>query len=208
MLKNNNIVIINYLMGNLRSIQNKFKRIGIECNISNNLNEIEMADKIILPGVGHFKKGMENLKSLKLIDIINKKVLIEKIPILGICLGAQLFCKYSEEGNSEGLGWLDAEVIHFRVSDKIRFKVPHMGWNNVKIINSNFLNQGLSEKDQFYFVHSYHFQCNDPSIIWMKTVYEYEFVSALHKGNIYGVQFHPEKSHDAGYELLKRFVEL
>lgn len=204
----NNIVVIDYNMGNLRSVNNKFKRIGIESKISSVKEEIENAEKLVLPGVGHFKKGMENLKELGLIKVLNKKILGEKTPILGICLGVQLFCKHSEEGNAEGLGWIDAEVIRFRVSDKIKFKIPHMGWNNVEIINSNSLDKVIHKNDQFYFVHSYHLKCNNPSNIWMTTIYDYEFVSAIHHDNIYGTQFHPEKSHDAGYNLLKKFAEL
>jgi len=213
------IVIINYNMGNLRSVHNKFKRLGVECIISSKKEDIEKADKLILPGVGHFKYGMQNLNEIGIIDILNKKVIKEKTPILGICLGTQLFCSHSEEGNSEGLGWIDAEVIKFNVSDKIKYKVPHMGWNDVTIVNRNSLDvslsvgetKRLSEKEsleQFYFVHSYHLKCNNPQDVWMTTTYDYEYVSAIRRDNIYGTQFHPEKSHDAGYQLLKRFAEL
>ena len=214
------LVIINYGMGNLRSVFNKFSRMGINCTISSDKKDIEKADKLILPGVGHFKSGMQNLKQLDLIGLLNKRVIEDKIPILGICLGTQLFAEHSEEGNCPGLAWIDADVIQFRVSDQIKYKVPHMGWNDVKVINPNQLDGpvdqvsvkslSLSElyNDQFYFVHSYHLKCNDPSDIWMMTTYEYEFVSAIHRNNIYGTQFHPEKSHDAGYELLKRFTEV
>jgi len=208
MSKIKNIVIINYGMGNLRSVYNKFKRMGIDCIISSKKEDIESAEKLILPGVGHFKYGMENLRKLDLIDPLNKKVIQENILILGICLGTQLFCKYSEEGDCEGLGWIDAEVVKFRVSDKIKYKIPHMGWNNVKIINSNKLDNVISNINHFYFVHSYHLKCNNHSDIWMTTDYDYKFVSAVHRDNIYGTQFHPEKSHDAGYDLLKMFAEL
>ncbi len=202
------IIITDYGMGNLRSVQNKFRRMGNECKISSKHDDILKADKLILPGVGHFKHGMKQLKELRLIDILNKKVIEEKTPILGICLGTQIFAKHSEEGDCDGLGWIDAGVVKFTVSDKIKFKVPHMGWNDVKVINSTNLDKGLKEDDQFYFVHSYHLQCENPSDIWMTSIYDYEFTSAIHHGNIYGTQFHPEKSHDAGYELLKKFAEL
>ena len=208
MFKIANIVIIDYGMGNLRSVQNKFKRMEVDCIISSKKEEIESADKLILPGVGHFKYGMENLLKLGLIDILNKKVIQQKSLILGICLGTQLFCKQSEEGNCKGLGWIDAEVVRFNVSDKIKYKIPHMGWNNVKIINSNKLDKVIRKDDLFYFVHSYHLKCNDHSDIWMTSEYDYEFVSAVHRDNIYGTQFHPEKSHDVGYDLLKMFAEL
>lgn len=204
----NRIVIINYGMGNLRSVYNKFRRIGFECIISSEKDDIESAKKLILPGVGHFKYAMENLQKLKLIDLLNKKVINEKIPVFGICLGTQLFCKHSEEGDCEGLGWINAEVVKFKVSDRIKYKIPHMGWNNVKVVHSNSLDKVILKDDQFYFVHSYHLQCNDQNDIWMTTVYDYEFASAVHKNNIYGTQFHPEKSHDTGYNLLKIFAEL
>ena len=204
----NNIVIIDYGMGNLRSISNKFHRLNILTKVSSNLNEIKMADKLILPGVGHFKNGINNLKERGLIDLLNDMVLREKVPILGICLGAQLFSNFSEEGNVRGLGWIDAATIRFNVSDRILYKIPHMAWNSVEIINKNELDEDLEKSDLFYFVHSYHLKCNDKNIAWMKTVYDYEFVSAIRKENIYGTQFHPEKSHEAGLKILKRFAEL
>lgn len=203
-----NITIVDYHMGNLRSVFNKFRRMGVNCLITSASNEILKADKLILPGVGHFRKGMENLKDLGLVNILNKKVIEEKTPILGICLGLQLFCKRSGEGNAEGLKWIDAEVVRFSVSDKIKYKVPHIGWNDVSIINRNYLDDGINEFDQFYFVHSYHLKCNNSTDIWMTSVYDYEFVSAIHHENIYGTQFHPEKSHDIGFSLLKKFAEL
>jgi len=207
MSKIDNIVIIDYGMGNLRSVYNKFKRMGNDCIISSRKEDIESAKKLVLPGVGHFKYGMDNLHKFDLIETLNKKVIYEKIPILGICLGTQLFCKHSEEGDCDGLAWIDAEVIKFKVSDRLKYKVPHMGWNNVSVRNSNNLDKEIDSEAKFYFVHSYHLNCNDPSDIWMTSEYDYEFVSAVHKDNIYGTQFHPEKSHDVGYELLKKFVE-
>lgn len=202
------MVIVDYGMGNLRSVYNKFKRMDVDCIISSGIEDIIKSDKIVLPGVGHFNHGMQNLKQLDLIDILNKKVIKEKTPILGICLGTQLFAKYSAEGNCEGLGWIDAEVVRFNVSDKIKYKVPHIGWNDVKIINTNSIDDVINTEDNFYFVHSYHLKCRNPKDVWTTTTYDYEFVSAVHNNNIYGTQFHPEKSHDAGYELLKRFAEL
>lgn len=201
------IVIINYGMGNLRSVYNKFKRMEVDCFISSKKEDIESADKLILPGVGHFKYGIQNLYELSLIDILNKKVIDEKTPILGICLGTQLFCSHSEEGNCKGLGWIDAEVVKFNVSDKIKYKIPHMGWNDVTVRNSNAFDKVIGNGEKFYFVHSYHLKCNDLTDVWMTTEYDYEFVSAVHRDNIYGTQFHPEKSHDVGYELLKKFAE-
>jgi len=202
------IVIVDYGMGNLRSVYNKFKRLDNACIVSSKKEDIESAEKLVLPGVGHFKYGMENLIKLGLIDTLNKKVIEEKTPIFGICLGTQLFCSYSEEGKCEGLRWLDAEVVKFRVSDTLKYKVPHIGWNDVNVKNSNLIDKVININDKFYFVHSYHIKCNEKDDIWMTTDYDYEFVSAVHKDNIYGTQFHPEKSHDAGYALLKRFMEM
>jgi len=195
-------------MGNIRSVYNKFRKLGVECIVTSAKEQIELADKLILPGVGHFAYGMLKLRDLGLIDILNTKVIQQKVPILGICLGTQLFAKHSEEGNCEGLGWIDAEVERFSVCDKIKYKVPHIGWNNVNVVNSNQVDEVIKKDAQFYFVHSYHLKCNDEADIWMTSNYDYEFVSAVHKNNIYGVQFHPEKSHDAGFELLKKFAEL
>lgn len=202
------IIIVDFGMGNLQSINKCFKKLGLISFISSDIIEIEKADKLILPGVGHFKAAMEKLKQLNLIEVLNKKVLEEKVPILGICLGTQLFCKFSEEGFVQGLGWIDAEVIKFRVNDKIKYKIPHMGWNTVKVINSNSLDKVMNNDKEFYFVHSYHIKCNNPDDVWMTTVYEYEFVSAVHRNNIFGTQFHPEKSHDAGIELLEKFANI
>jgi len=204
----NRVVIVDFGMGNLRSIGNKIKKLRIPYEITSDTKLIEMADKLILPGVGHFKTALQNLKSLNLFDILNKKVLFDRVPIFGICLGVQLFCNYSEEGNIEGFGWIDAEVVRFKIKDKLKYKIPHIGWNNVNVVNSNSLDKFINEEDKFYFVHSYHINCIDKSVIWMTTNYEYEFVSAIHKDNIYGTQFHPEKSHDIGMELLKKFAEL
>ena len=202
------MLIIDYGMGNLRSVYNKFKRMGIDCMISSRKEDIESAEKLILPGVGHFKYGMQNLQSLGLIDLLNKKVIDEKTPILGICLGTQLFCNHSEEGNCEGLGCLNAEVFKFKVSDRLKYKIPHLGWNDVTVRNSNALDKVIRPGEKFYFVHGYHLKCNDQTDVWMTTEYDYEFVSAVHRDNIYGTQFHPEKSHDVGYALLKKFTEL
>ena len=195
-------------MGNLRSVYNKFRRMGVNCIISSKQEDIESAEKLILPGVGHFKYGMENLDRLGIINLLNKKVLVEKTKILGICLGTQLFCKHSEEGNCEGLGWIDANVVKFKVTNSLKYKIPHMGWNDINVRSSNALDTVINNGEKFYFVHSYHLICNDQNDVWMTTEYDYQFVSAVNRDNIYGTQFHPEKSHDVGYELLKKFSEL
>jgi len=200
------IVIVDYGMGNLNSVLKAFKRINVEAIVSSNINEIEKADKLILPGVGHFKKAMENLDEMDLIKVLNKKVLEEKTPILGICLGIQLFTKSSEEGDSKGLGWIDAETI--RLNEKDGFKLPHIGWGGINLKKQNKLFFGINLDALFYFVHSFHVKCNKDEDILAETDYSQKFTSSIQKENIFGVQFHPEKSHKEGLKLLKNFAEL
>ncbi len=199
------IVIVDYGMGNLHSVYKALERLNVKAIVSSSPKDIEKADKLILPGVGHFKKGMENLKSLNLIPILNKKVLEEKTPILGICLGIQLFTKHSEEGNVPGLGWIDAETVKLK---DINLKIPHMGWNSINIKKQNPIFSNINQDEQFYFVHSYHVAPKDKEIVSSTSSYGKEFVSSIRKDNIYGVQFHPEKSHSAGLKILKNFADL
>ena len=202
------IIIIDYGMGNLRSVQKKFIRIGANVGVSRDPNVISNADKLILPGVGHFANGIKNLKEYGLWEILHSKVIEEKIPILGICLGMQLMAKYSEEGDTEGLGWFDADIVKFHVTDQLKYKVPHMGWNNTILNKNSKLLQNVTNESMFYFVHSYHIKCNNHSDILTTTEYEYGFTSSIQKDNIYGTQFHPEKSHDAGEIILRNFTTL
>lgn len=195
-------------MGNLNSVKKMLDRLRVNAIISANPEDIINAWKIILPGVGHFDQAMSNLKKLNLPDALHEAVLVREKPILGICLGMELMAKSSEEGNAEGLGWLDAEIIRFNVSDKIKYKIPHMGWNQIKIEKSSPLMSGIPELSEFYFAHSYHLKICDRSAILNETEYDHTFVSAIAKDNIFGVQYHPEKSHDAGARLLKNFIEL
>lgn len=176
--------------------------------ISSDPKDIINTEKIILPGVGHFSKAMSNLKELNLLDTLHEAVLIKQKPILGICLGMELMAKESEEGNAEGLGWLDAQIIKFNVSDKIKYKIPHIGWNQIYIKKTSLLMDNIPNLSEFYFVHSYHSKINNQSDILNETQYDYFFPSAIEKDNIFGVQYHPEKSHDAGVQLLKNFIEL
>ena len=162
---------------------------------------------MILPGVGHFANGMKKLRELELIDVLDEKVLSQKTPILGICLGMQLFCKFSEEGNIEGLKWFDADTVRFKKND-VRHKIPHMGWNSLEVMKKSELFKSLDKEHLFYFVHSYYVKCNIQEDVLATTNYAYEFVSAIEKDNIYGVQFHPEKSHEWGEQVLKNFLEL
>lgn len=185
------------------------KRIGAKSCISSHVEEIEQAEKLILPGVGHFDYGMNNLKQSGLIEVLNKKVVEQKTPILGICLGAQLLGNRSEEGAEKGLGWIDMDIVKFdkaKMGDNL--KIPHMSWNEVSIKKNSKLMLGLDDESRFYFVHSYHMRCNDENNILANTFYGYEFTSAVEKENIFGVQFHPEKSHKFGMKLLENFVNI
>jgi len=155
------IVIIDYGMGNLRSVLKKFENLKIDARITNDVSTIASADKLILPGVGHFANGVKNLKEKNLWETINEKVLIQHTPILGICLGMQLMAAYSEEGECEGLNWFDAKVIKFRIDNKLKYKVPHMGWNQLSTIRNSILSADITEKDTFYFVHSFHIDCKN-----------------------------------------------
>lgn len=202
------IVVIDYGLGNLGSILNMLKKIGANAIISSKIPDIEKADKLILPGVGAFDNGMTNLDKLGLIPILNKLIFNKKIPILGICLGMQLLTKRSAEGTLSGLDWIDAEVVKFKFDSlNSNLKIPHMGWNTVEVVKRSHLFNEL-EQARFYFVHSYHVICNDRLDILAETYYGYNFVSAIEKDNIFGVQFHPEKSHKFGMRLLRNFVEL
>ncbi len=201
------IVIIDYGMGNLRSIYKALKRLEIEAKISANVHDIEAAERLILPGVGHFGRGMQNLRDMGVLEVLTRKVIEEKTPILGICLGMQLFCKSSEEGASEGLGWLNAETVRFDVQDKNQYTIPHIGWNSLAFRKEQPLFSGLQNRDLFYFVHSYHLVCHEDENVLSSTTYDYPFVSAVQKDNIFGTQFHPEKSHKIGLGILKNFAE-
>ena len=206
-LSNNNIVIVDYKMGNLRSVQKAFEKIGCNAIISSNPEDILNANKLVLPGVGAFKDGMKHLKELNLISILNKKVLEEKIPILGICLGMQLLSNKSyENGETKGLSWINAEVLKFEFYTQ-KLKVPHVGWNELNYQKNCSLFSNISNKSDFYFVHSYHFKTNEDIVI-ATTDYGFKFISAINKNNIYAVQFHPEKSQIVGLQLIKNFVNL
>ncbi|OHD98827.1 MAG: imidazole glycerol phosphate synthase, glutamine amidotransferase subunit [Sulfurimonas sp. RIFCSPLOWO2_12_36_12] len=196
-------------MGNLRSVQKAFEKVGCDAVITNNHKIIKNASKVVLPGVGAFKDGMKNLEELGLIDILNEEVLENKKPFLGICLGMQLIASKSyENGETDGLGWVDAEVVKFDFTDyDKKLKIPHVGWNNVSYKNNNLLFDGIANNSDFYFVHSYYFKTN-VDIVTSTTDYGFDFVSSVNKNNIYAFQFHPEKSQTAGLKLIENFVNI
>ena len=199
------VTIIDYKVGNLGSIQNMLKKIGTSSLITSDTEEIKQATKLILPGVGAFDSGIKSLKEHNLWNVLHDKVLLERTPVLGICLGMQLLCNKSEEGKEKGLGWIDAEVIKFKPEDR-SFKTPHMGWNHTKYSKESKLFKDMYADPKFYFVHSFYVKANDESSI-ARTSYDIQFDAAVEKGNILGTQFHPEKSHKFGMKLLENFVQ-
>lgn len=206
------IAIINYGMGNLHSVKRKLDRLNVASYITSEPDDLLKAEKLILPGVGHFGRAMEHLANSGLKEALNEAVLKRNIPILGICLGMQLMAHVSFESEdpngTKGLGWFDAEVIKLQVHDSLRYKVPHTGWNSAKIEKQSVILRDIPDNSDFYFVHAFHFKSNDSQDILTKTTYESTFVSAISKENIYGVQFHPEKSHDLGMKLLENFTKI
>ncbi len=200
------MIIIDNGMGNLGSIINMIKKIGYTSQYTSNIEEIKRAKKLILPGVGNFDKAMDNLTNSGLVDILNQKVLIEKTPILGICLGMQLMTNKSDEGNKAGLGWIDAQVKKFTPVERT-LKVPHMGWNIIQPEKRSVLLHGFKEEIRAYFVHSYFIQCHNKQDVVATTPYCSSFVSVFEHDNIFGMQFHPEKSHQFGMKMLSNFIE-
>lgn len=202
------IAVIDYGLGNLGSIANMLKKVGAVATVTADPAIIRQADRLILPGVGAFDTGVRNLEERGLIPVLNERVLEENIPILGVCLGMQLMGRRSEEGQLPGLGWLDATAVRFKFEGvNAHLKIPHMGWNELTICQPHPLFANLQEESRFYFVHSYHVVCADPTNVLARTTYGFDFTSAVVKGNIIGVQFHPEKSHRFGMALLRNFAE-
>lgn len=203
------IAVVNYGLGNVSSVLNMLKKVGAkDAILAQTPSDIYQAEKLILPGVGAFDTGMELLNHSGLMDAINKHVLKEKKPILGICLGMQMLGLSSEEGSKKGLGYINFVCRRFEFKDET-LKVPHMGWDYVEIVKREnpLVSSIVEQPTRYYFVHSYHAVCEDVNNILMNCEYGYLFTAAVHKDNIYGVQFHPEKSHKYGMQLLYNFVK-
>lgn len=203
------IAIIDYGMGNLGSIRNMLQRLGTHSIVTSDRVEIKKADKIILPGIGSFDHAMKNLKDLDLVRVLNEKAQELKTPILGICLGMQIMTKDSQEGSLSGLGWIDAHAKKFSSAVEVTgLKIPHMGWNTLEIRKNVSLLADMSPDSRFYFIHSYYVVCNNNEDIVSTTNHGYSFVSIFKKDNIMGVQFHPEKSHKFGMQILQNFTQI
>jgi glutamine amidotransferase len=203
------IAIVDYGLGNIQAFATIYKNLGVPVSFAKTSRELEDASHIILPGVGAFDWAMERLEASGMRPTLDSLVRVEKKHVLGICVGMQMMARSSDEGRSAGLGWFDANVKRFDESRiQSRTHLPHMGWNEVHPTNTNDLFQGLGESARFYFLHSYYFSPNDPFDVLAQSVYGGRFACAVRRGNIYGVQFHPEKSHNWGVQMLKNFAGL
>lgn len=200
------VVIVDYGMGNIRSISKVLQGVGVATVVSADPDSIVKARKLILPGVGHFGQAMRNLRQRGLVNALNEAVIQREVPILGICLGMQLMARYSSEGDEAGLGWFDGAVVRLNVPDTSRYKVPHIGWNEVAVVKPSALTTAIDAAAEFYFLHSFCYETTSPEEVLMTTSYGNTFASAIEKRAMYGVQFHPEKSHDVGALLLKNFA--
>lgn len=199
------IVIVDYGMGNLGSIVNMLKKLRVAARLSSDPNDVLGAERLILPGVGAFDRGMEQLEARGLTEALHQRY-SDGAPILGVCLGMQLMTRASEEGVRPGLGWFDADVRRFDAG-RASIKVPHMGWNDVHVQRPSPLFD-TDTPARFYFVHSYHVVCDEPGDVVATTHHGYEFPSVIAHDNVIGVQFHPEKSHRFGMDLLRQFTDL
>ena len=201
------ITIIDYGVGNIFAFQNVYKRLNIPTKIAKSISDLDSAEKIILPGVGAFDYAMQRLNASGMREKLDELVLDKKVPVLGICVGMQMMGNKSDEGVMEGLKWINADILKFDESlIKQRTKLPHMGWNDVKITKNNILFNELDENAIFYFLHSYYFKCQQQNDVIATTEYGISFTSAVNVNNIFGIQFHPEKSHRYGEQLLNNFA--
>lgn len=202
------VYIINYGIGNLGSVKNMFKKIGVEAQYATTPEDIYKAEKLVLPGVGAFDSCVKALKSSGMLNSLTEQVRTKKVPLLGICVGYQMLTEKSEEGIESGLGWLEAETVKFR-DDSLKMKIPHMGWNYITPAAEHPLVRCYAqEKARAYFVHSYYVKAKKNQDVILETEYINKFAAGMAHENIMGVQFHPEKSHRFGQELFKSFMEL
>lgn len=202
------IVVVDYGMGNVGSILNMLKKAGVRAVLSSARADIESADKLVLPGVGAFDAGMRRLRERGLVEPLTRKVIGEHTPIIGLCLGMQLFTAGSEEGDEPGLGWIDGWTVRFRREKSAEhLRVPHMGWNRLTTQYAHPLLDSLPPDPRFYFVHSFHLECRRKEDVAGTTWHGYDFPAVIASGNVMGTQFHPEKSHKYGLALLKAFAE-
>jgi glutamine amidotransferase len=202
------ITIIDYGVGNLSSVKNMLKKAGFESVLAADLSAVEGATKIILPGIGAFDHCMQRFNGSGLRPLVTKKIREEKIPLLGICVGLQMLMEGSEEGTEPGLGWIAGKTVKFKKEKLGDLKIPHMGWTDVQVAKPSPLLDDLGEEPRFYFVHSYHLQPDHPEDELLRANYGYDFTAAVCHDNIYGVQFHPEKSHRYGMKILENFCRL
>ena len=203
------ITIIDYGLGNIRAFVNVYERLNIKTRVAHSADDLKAASKIILPGVGAFDHAMSQLNQSGMRKELEKQVFINKVPVIGICVGMQILAKSSDEGILPGLGWIDGIVKIFDAS-KINYKtrLPHMGWNTIRPVNDNPLMLGFNAESRFYFLHSYYFVCNNAENVISTTEYGITYASAINRENIFGIQFHPEKSHSNGIQLLHNFAKL
>lgn len=203
------ITIINYGLGNIRAFVNVFDRLKIETKIAHSADDLKGSTKLILPGVGSFDYAMSQLNNSGMRDEIEKQVFNHNVLIMGICVGMQMLAKSSDEGKLPGLGWIDGNVKLFDASlIPYKTRLPHMGWNSIHPVKENILMKGFDDESRFYFLHSYYFECNEPQNVICTTNYGITYSSVVNKNNIYGIQFHPEKSHSNGIQLLNNFADL
>lgn len=200
------VTVIDYGAGNIGSICKMIRYVGGEPIVASRAEQLVGAERLILPGVGHFDRAVENLKTAGLVEALTELVQIRNVPILGICLGMQLMCRTSEEGSSQGLGFLNAHCRRFEFSGDRQLKVPHMGWKSLNIERPTGILGGLDTDARFYFVHSYYVECADSSDIAARADHGHTFVAAFERGNVSGVQFHPEKSHRFGIQLFENYL--
>lgn len=203
------MTIVHYGVGNISAFLNIFNELGIVCKIAKSHHDLANATKLILPGVGHFDFAMKKLKQSGMITTLNELVLGKKVPVLGVCVGMQMMANESDEGHEKGLGWIDAKIKKIQ-TDKLEEKlvIPHMGWNTVDIVKQSPIFDNLEINSDFYFLHSYYMKCENKNNILATVKYGREFTAIVQNENIFGIQCHPEKSHQMGSQLLENFAKI